>query len=196
MHREVAFGQEFLHVAIAERKPQAQPDGTPDDLGRELMTVIRDGLRPLPYCATARPVSIDVTRPWDDRRLSQKALYGSCGGVSRRIEGPDIQSDPPPNRMASSHPVPLKRAVTALAFGSILTSGTSPTAIAPGRWCRIVAPQFLMLSAIWGWNKNCSQKHGNGVRRKNVTPRNEREASAMAECSWISVVSRHSGPNS
>jgi hypothetical protein len=75
MHREVAFGQEFLHVAIAERKPQAQPDGTPDDLGRELMTVIRDGLRPLPYCATARPVSIDVTRPWDDRRVAEGSLW-------------------------------------------------------------------------------------------------------------------------
>jgi hypothetical protein len=74
MHRAVAFGQEFLHIAIAERKPQAQPDGTRDDLGRELMTVIGHGLNPLPYRATARPVSIDVTRPWDDRRCRRRLL--------------------------------------------------------------------------------------------------------------------------
>jgi hypothetical protein len=72
------------------------------------------------------PVSSDTEdSPAREGGAARKAVYGSCGGVSRRIECPDIQSDPPPNRIPSPHPVPLKSATIALAFGSIWTSGTS-----------------------------------------------------------------------
>ena len=54
---EPTFGQDFLHISITEREPQIEPDGMPDDLGRELVTAIGDGLHSLPYRASAPYVS-------------------------------------------------------------------------------------------------------------------------------------------
>jgi hypothetical protein len=54
---EPTFGQDFLHISITERELQVEPDGMPDDLGRELVTAIEDGLHSLPYRASAPYVS-------------------------------------------------------------------------------------------------------------------------------------------
>jgi hypothetical protein len=41
---DAALGQELLDIAVAEREAQIEPDGVPDDLGRELVTCVGDGL--------------------------------------------------------------------------------------------------------------------------------------------------------
>src|SRR5215207_9841405 len=58
-HVEPALGQEFLHVAVAQREPEIEPDRVSDDLGWELMTGVGDGL----HAPTLPPSSVGVTEP-------------------------------------------------------------------------------------------------------------------------------------
>src|SRR5215204_1378738 len=56
-HVEPALGQEFLHIAVAQREPEIEPDRVSDDLGWTLMTGIGDGL----HTPTLPPPSVRVT---------------------------------------------------------------------------------------------------------------------------------------
>src|SRR5215208_2944089 len=58
-HVEPALRQEFLHIAVAQREPEIEPDRVSDDLGWKLMTGIGDGL----HTPTLPPPSVSVTRP-------------------------------------------------------------------------------------------------------------------------------------
>jgi hypothetical protein len=42
-HRDTAGEEELFHVAIAEAKPEIQPDGVADDLGRKAMILVGVG---------------------------------------------------------------------------------------------------------------------------------------------------------
>jgi len=44
--------QEFLHIPVTQGEPEIKPDRVPDDLRRELVPAIGDGLHPLPYRAS------------------------------------------------------------------------------------------------------------------------------------------------
>jgi hypothetical protein len=44
---QAPLGQEFLDIPVPEREPQVEPDGVPNDLRRELVASIGDGLHPL-----------------------------------------------------------------------------------------------------------------------------------------------------
>ena len=57
-NRDAAFGQEFLDVTVAQREPEIQPNGMPDDLGWELMAGIGDGLH-----ARALPLDHPLCQP-------------------------------------------------------------------------------------------------------------------------------------
>lgn len=61
---EPALGEQFLHVAVAQRKAEIEPDRVLDDLGRKTMAVIAERSHAATLtlrAALARPVS--VTKP-------------------------------------------------------------------------------------------------------------------------------------
>src|SRR5215204_2505479 len=43
---EAPLSHEFLHISVAQREPDIEPDSMPDDLRRKAMTYIGDGLHP------------------------------------------------------------------------------------------------------------------------------------------------------
>jgi hypothetical protein len=61
---EPALGEQFLHVAVAQRKAEIEPDRVLDDLGRKTMAAIAEWSHAATLtlrAALARPVS--VTKP-------------------------------------------------------------------------------------------------------------------------------------
>ena len=60
---DAALGQEFLDIAVAEREAELEPDCMLDDLGRELVAGVGDGLHGAPYRASSQPVHLAVTAP-------------------------------------------------------------------------------------------------------------------------------------
>src|SRR6516162_7935869 len=66
---EPALGQQFLHVAIAQREAEIEPDRVLDDLGRKTMAAIAERSHAATLtlrAALARPVSVSTP---DDRIL-------------------------------------------------------------------------------------------------------------------------------
>src|SRR6516162_559809 len=79
---EPALGEQFLHVAVAQREAQIEPDRVLDDLGRKTMAAIaeRSHAATLPLRAgPARPVS--VTKPSKARIGMPPARLCSCPAV-------------------------------------------------------------------------------------------------------------------
>jgi hypothetical protein len=64
-HIKPAFGQQFLHVAVAQGEAEIEPDRVLDDLGREAMTAVAEPshLDILPDTPASRPGFRDVTVP-------------------------------------------------------------------------------------------------------------------------------------
>jgi hypothetical protein len=54
---EAPLGQEFFDVTVAGGEAQTKPHSMSDDLGRELVTVIGNGLHALPYRKPLRTVT-------------------------------------------------------------------------------------------------------------------------------------------
>src|SRR6516162_525861 len=87
---EPALGEQFLHVAVAQREAQIEPDRVLDDLGRKTMAAIAERSHAATLtlrAALARPVS--VTKPL--RRLRLTALADRLPpsrGAQRDFSGP------------------------------------------------------------------------------------------------------------
>jgi hypothetical protein len=63
---ETTLGKEFLDVSVAQAEAKIQPSSVPNDLRRELVTGIGDGLQSLPY--PKRPGSMTEPRPGNGLR--------------------------------------------------------------------------------------------------------------------------------
>ena len=71
---ELALGEQFLHVAVAQREAEIEPDRVLDDLGRKTMAAIAERSHAATLtlrAALARPVS--VTKP---QRVIRRSLLG------------------------------------------------------------------------------------------------------------------------
>jgi hypothetical protein len=61
---EASLSQELFDIAVAEREAQVEPDTVPDDLGRELVTPVGNGLH-APYSIRKGPgpSAVPATKP-------------------------------------------------------------------------------------------------------------------------------------
>ena len=81
---DTALRQEFLDIAVAEGEPEIELDRVPDDLSRELVTSIGDGLhaRDLPRILPSRRPSCDkAVRPRNTLTAAP-----NLGIVTRRMD--------------------------------------------------------------------------------------------------------------
>jgi hypothetical protein len=135
-------GQEFLHIAVAQREPRAKPDRVPDDLGREAMASVGDALHAptlSPIALSRQPCRDKVPEPYYEfLRALRLDLRFPTPLVSSRMLLVSFPVDPPVTMSARTSP-----AVLASPIGISAPSSSGPSiAFRPCSWPLV--PEFCL----------------------------------------------------